>query len=213
VRGAHARKAGELLASVPSAAELPYWADLLLPAASAVGTAGRDFTVQVLAGKQPGIPIDNLRQISPSDYSPHYSLQSPAFARASLLEPVRIDGELFFDSVISGTASIEGENSQHAGDVLAQLHETSLNLAAVIKSAQCHLLRTDYGASIDDDHAIALSRHRALRIYVTEEKNEATVIEWFSRLFLHLNELELVRTELCRPDLLVEAEGIASVRP
>jgi hypothetical protein len=177
-----------------------------------VDTAGQDFVVQMLAGKQPGIPIDNPRQIPPPDYSPRYSPQSPAFARGTLLEPIQIDSDLCFDSIVSGTASIEGEESQHPGDVLAQLQETSLNLAAVSQSAQRHLLSKGHGGSVDDDNAITLSKYRALRVYVTEEKNESTVIEWFSRLFPHLNELELVRAELCRPELLVEAEGIAFVR-
>ncbi|TFG59857.1 MAG: hypothetical protein E4H32_09500, partial [Nitrospirales bacterium] len=56
----------------------------ILPAASAVGTQGGPFQVLFLAGKQPGRPLENPRQISAYKYPPIYGPKSPSFSRATL---------------------------------------------------------------------------------------------------------------------------------
>ena len=56
----------------------------ILPAASAVGTQSGPFQVFFLAGKRPGIPVENPRQVSAYEYPPIYGPKSPSFTRATI---------------------------------------------------------------------------------------------------------------------------------
>jgi len=101
------------------------------PAACALGTRGGPLRVRFLAGRVAAVPIENPRQTSayhyPRDYGPH----SPTFSRAALADAG--GGQVAL--LISGTSSIVGHESVHAGNVAAQTRETLDNLQAVIASA------------------------------------------------------------------------------
>ncbi len=95
------------------------------PAATAIGHPHTTHRLQVywLAGRQPGV----ADRESPADERVSISARarpvSPGFARAMLVA----DGTL----LISGTASIVGHESRHAGDAREQLEEIVRNLAAL----------------------------------------------------------------------------------
>jgi chorismate lyase/3-hydroxybenzoate synthase len=95
------------------------------PAATAIGQQQTTHRLQVywLAGRQPGEPIENPRQVSAYRYPRVHGPVSPGFARATLAA----DGTL----LISGTASIVGHESRHPGDAREQLEEIVRNLAAL----------------------------------------------------------------------------------
>ncbi len=172
-----------------------------LPAASAIDHHGPDLEVHVLAGPEPGIAIENPRQIPAWRYSARYGPRPPCFARALRVAAPR-GGEAVV--LVSGTASIVGEDSRHAGDLAAQLDETFANLAALAGAF------APDGAS---DRAAALARYRALRVYVVRQQDAREVARRVRRALPAAGVLELFRADLCRPELLVEIEGLAAASP
>ncbi|MFA5172465.1 MAG: hypothetical protein WC426_12960 [Sulfuriferula sp.] len=98
-----------------------------LPAACALGAASGPLSIAFLAGRVAPVAIENPRQLSACAYPSIYGPRSPTFSRASLLQWA--GGECLF---ISGTASIVGHESLHAGDVVAQTQETLKNIEAVL---------------------------------------------------------------------------------
>lgn len=95
------------------------------PAATAIGQQQTTHRLQVywLAGRQPGEPVENPRQMSAYRYPREHGPVSPGFSRATRAA----DGTL----LVSGTASIVGHESRHTGDVREQLEEIVRNLAAL----------------------------------------------------------------------------------
>lgn len=103
--------------------------DASLPAATAIGCA-EGLHIFALAGRARAEAIENPRQVSAWRYPRAYGLRPPSFARATLV-PSADSAWLF----VSGTASIVGHESQHAGDVAAQFAEARANVAAVLQAA------------------------------------------------------------------------------
>jgi chorismate lyase / 3-hydroxybenzoate synthase len=97
-----------------------------LPAASAVGMRGRGLATYFLAAREPGLQIENPRQMAAYHYPPQYGPKSPSFSRATLWRDT-----LF----VSGTSSVVGHESVHIGDLEAQLDETLRNIEVVIAQA------------------------------------------------------------------------------
>jgi chorismate lyase/3-hydroxybenzoate synthase len=176
-----------------------------LPAASAVDPHGEDLVVEALAGSAPGRPVENPRQIPAYRYSSRYGAQPPWFSRATLLprNPLGGRGRL---ALVSGTASVRGEDTQHPGDLAAQVEETLCNLAALAAAFSS----APRSARPDPAQAAAeLARYRWLRVYVVRESDAPAVLERVSARFGALEALELVVADLCRSDLLLEIEGTA----
>jgi hypothetical protein len=168
--------------------------DRQVATASGVGHRGRDLFVHCLAMEQPGLAVENPRQVAPYHYSKRFGPLPPAFARATVLSASEdLPGRI----LIGGTASVRGEDSVHLDDLPQQLDETFVNLGALVSAAK-------RGSNGD-----ALSRYRELRAYVPDETNFEWVISAIGRAFPTLARLEVLRADLCRPELLVEIEGIA----
>lgn len=167
-----------------------------LPAACALGMAGGPLTVAFLAGRAPSLPIENPRQISAYDYPPQYGPRSPLFSRASVASVANT--RMLF---LSGTASIVGHATLHAGDVTAQTEESLRNIAAVLAAAGS---RTGAACEPADLDYIVYIRHAA---------DFATVRDVLER---HLGadlKAWYVEADICRADLLVEIEGAAQLPP
>lgn len=100
-----------------------YHHDVDLPAASAVGMRGRGLIAYFLAAREPGVQVENPRQVAAYHYPPQYGPKSPSFSRATVWK----------DRVfVSGTSSVVGHATLHRGDVMAQLQETLRNIEAVL---------------------------------------------------------------------------------
>src|SRR5690606_28962859 len=56
-----------------------------LPAATAIGSDGGGLVMYLLAGRLPGIAIENPRQVSAFRYPRQYGPRSPSFSRATLI--------------------------------------------------------------------------------------------------------------------------------
>jgi chorismate lyase/3-hydroxybenzoate synthase len=164
-----------------------------LPAASALGSDGGGFVLCCLAGKQPGVQIENPRQVSASLYPPRYGLRSPMFARAALVRNTR-GAQL----LVSGTASIVGHESLHIGDPERQLEETARNFEALVEAA----MRADSALA-----QVSRVRLESLKVYLRNSDDYARLLPMVRRLFAVEAEPLVLRADVCRRELLVEIEG------
>lgn len=167
--------------------------DANLPAACALGTRGGPLLLAFLAARRPPIQVENPRQISAYHYPPDYGPRSPTFARASLLPCA--DGEFLF---VSGTASIVGHRTLHAGDAAAQTAETLDNLRALIGAAN--------RASCAGSYALV---DLMLKVYVREPSDLDAIRTRIDALPDSPRQVVYLQADICRPDLLVEIEGTA----
>ena len=164
--------------------------DRLLPTASAVGHDGTDLVVHLLAADAPGTAVENPRQVPSYRYSRRFGPRPPCFARATT---VRWDDDGAATILVGGTASIRGEETMHRGDLPAQARETFDNMTALVQAA---------GAE-------GLAAFESVRVYYVHEADRTVVERMTQAAFPHLATIEYVKADLCRPDLLVEIEGVA----
>jgi hypothetical protein len=110
--------------------------------------------------------------------------------------------------LVAGTASIRGEESVHIGDLGGQLRETFLNLGILIKGPS-----PDGPAKVFDHEELApyLARMTEVRIYYPRPLDEPVVRTAAEGVFSRARTLQLLRADLCRSELLVEIEGVASL--
>jgi chorismate lyase/3-hydroxybenzoate synthase len=164
-----------------------------LPAASALGSETGGFVLSCLAGRQPGMQIENPRQLSAPLYPEQYGRRSPMFARAALVPNGR-GAQL----LVSGTASIVGHESLHIGDPERQLEETARNFEAVVETA----MRAD---AAGPRHSSV--RLESLKVYLRNPDDYALLLPSVRRLFAIEAEPLVLRADICRRELLVEIEG------
>jgi hypothetical protein len=174
--------------------------------ASGVGHDQEDLTLVCLSTTDPGTPVENPRQVASYRYSERWGSLPPCFARATRLPPIEDLAQLL---LVGGTASVRGEDSVHLQDLVAQVQETLTNLAAVVQAGE------DPQQAVDetDDHGIdeLLARYRHLRVYYVESRHLETLRELLGHRLSPSTELEFLQADLCRPELLVEIEGLAEL--
>ncbi|WP_448479802.1 chorismate transformation enzyme, FkbO/Hyg5 family [Pseudoxanthomonas mexicana] len=168
-----------------------------LPAATAIGSRDGRRVLQVywLAAREPGLPLENPRQVSAYRYPREYGPQSPTFARALLPPSPRVP------LLLSGTASIVGHASQHADSLRAQLDETLTNLDSLLGAARER-------APMLSPHLDGTSR---LKVYVRDAADaDAVAAQLEARLGTRVPWL-MLHADVCRRELLVEIEGMHGV--
>ena len=162
------------------------------PAATAVGfQQASSLQVYWLAARVPGEPIENPRQTSAYRYPREYGPTPPSFSRASLLRTRERPWLL-----ISGTASVVGHATLHAGDVLAQLEETRRNLDAIVAEGAQHCGR-----------AAGLNEGTVLKAYVRHAEHVPLVQEYLATTLPQGCVCPVLLADICRADLLVEIDG------
>src|SRR5690606_7667363 len=125
-------------------------------------------------------------------YPPFYGPRAPSFARASR---VTFRGrEVVF---ISGTASIKGSETVHAGDCGKQTVTTLHNLALVAQSVGLGL---DLGRSRGVKRRFVIYLRRAEDYPLVQRLLE-------ERLFAPGDERIYLQADICRSDLMVEIEA------
>jgi enamine deaminase RidA (YjgF/YER057c/UK114 family) len=167
-----------------------------LPTATGVGHSGDTLHVYCLAGERRGTPTENRRQRPAYRYSSRYGPFPPCFARATL-----IDWNETTTLLIGGTASVRGEESLHKGSVEGQLGEAFKNLTSLLEGATRSCEKRD-----------ATWRIEELRTYFVRAEDKDLIRAAVNERFPGQRPTEMVQAELCRPELLVEIEGIASIR-
>ena len=171
--------------------------NFLLPSACALGTGAGPFVVYFIASRSAGVHRENPRQVSAYRYPPQYGQRSPSFARATLTRGG--EGELLF---ISGTASIVGHQSLHAGDVRAQLDETFHNIEALVESTAADE-QTRFRSLTDIDH---------LKVYLRRAADMDIAREFVERRIGAGAQAIYLVGDVCRRELLVEVEAVLSSR-
>jgi chorismate lyase/3-hydroxybenzoate synthase len=161
------------------------------PAATAVGkpTGGRSLQICWLAGRDPGVEIENPRQLAAYRYPRRYGPAAPSFSRAMLVPGLLL---------VSGTASIVGHESVHPGDTIAQLHETLDNLDALLKRA----------GEVAARPVPRLGPESLLKVYLRHAADAAPVAQ---QLHARLGEqlpLVILAADICRDELLLEIEVV-----
>ena len=163
-----------------------------LPAGSAVGRRDRAGMLQIcwLAARQPGRPVGNPRQVQAYRYPRQYGPTPPSFSRAMLLPNDELVG--------SGTASIVGHQSLHAGNLEAQIDETLTNLRELCSAGDrmtAHRQRANRS-----DAAVAVKVY--LRRGDTAPAAAARILAGLPG----TKSLLLLEADICRRELLVEIE-------
>lgn len=159
-------------------------------AATAIGRRDGRRVLQVygLAARAGGVAIENPRQVSAWRYPREYGPTAPTFARASLTGA----GQL----LVSGTAAVVGHASQHAGDTLAQLDETLVNLDQLL------LASGELGARQD-------ARRTLLKVYVRDGAEAAAIEQRIRERHPDIGGVLLLAGDICRRELRVEVDGIS----
>jgi chorismate lyase/3-hydroxybenzoate synthase len=162
------------------------------PSASAVGTTDGGLCVYLLAARAPGMPVENPKQVSAYRYPSRYGPRSPSFSRA-LVKAWPGGTQLF----LSGTASITGHESRHAGRLAAQAEETLANLRTLIGAAE--------QAS---GTVFPLTPHNALlKAYLRRQSDYREVRDLLDRRLGGDIEVLYLEADLCRRELLLEVDG------
>lgn len=158
-----------------------------LPAATAIGRRDGDPRLQVywLAARTPGVALENPRQVSAWRYPRSYGPDAPRFSRA-----MRIGGDAL---LVSGTASVVGHATHHAGVLAAQFAETLANLASVLAAA---------GLPPQP------SRRLLLKAYLRDPAGAAELRALLAQALPGVECLALA-ADVCRRDLLVEMDCVA----
>jgi enamine deaminase RidA (YjgF/YER057c/UK114 family) len=180
------------------------YARAAFPASTGIGTRGRSISIAALAlvsnrDDVVTVPLENPRQTAAYSYPTAYSPSTPKFSRGLAL-CCGDDTTLF----ISGTASITHSESRHVGDVEAQTHELLENITALI--SEDNLTRHGLPGRGTTLEGLGLAR-----VYVKRPKDFARV-QAVCEQRLGKVPSTFVQADVCRPELLVEIEGIAFSR-
>ena len=166
-----------------------------IPAASALGSVGGPLVVYFLAGRHKSVPVENPRQTSAYHYPPEYGPSSPTFSRAGWID-LGQQKVLF----ISGTASIIGHQTRHAGDVAAQTRESMANIAAVI--AETHRVAGAPAYALND---------LSYKVYLRHITDLPLIRAELDLLIAPSTPVFYLQADICRQDLLVEIEATAGI--
>jgi enamine deaminase RidA (YjgF/YER057c/UK114 family) len=144
-------------------------------------------------------PLENPQQTPAYEYAAAYSPKSPKFSRAMAL----MLGEHVI-TWVSGTASIVDSESKHIGDPAAQTEQTIDNIERLIS-------RENF-----ERHGLGNARATAadlakVRVYVKRPEDYRKCREVCERRFPNVPAVYTV-ADVCRPELLVEIEGLAFSR-
>lgn len=142
------------------------------------------------------VPLENPQQTSAYAYGARYSRQSPRFSRAMALVT-----DNYVTTWISGTASIVNSESRYVGDIEAQTEQTIDNVERLISAENFkqHGIRRA-GAALND-----LTK---IRIYLKRPEDLPACRQICERRFGSVPSIYLI-ADVCRPELLVEIEGVA----
>ncbi|WP_086853838.1 FkbO/Hyg5 family chorismatase [Amycolatopsis kentuckyensis] len=166
-----------------------------LPAATGIGSRGDGVTVYFIAERS-GAPVhfENPRQVPAHRYPREYGPRSPSFARATLLPA----SEKLF---LSGTASIIGHRSTHAGDLDGQCDTTLENIRILLADVS-----EKTGGKVEPDS------FTMLKAYVRHERDVPHVRRRLRDEVGPLVPLQLFTVDICRRELLLEVEGVLTMK-
>jgi chorismate lyase/3-hydroxybenzoate synthase len=163
------------------------------PVASALGGHAGALVIYFLGAREPAETIENPRQVSAYAYPAIYGPRRPLFSRSSI-----VSGDHLPYFLISGTASIVGHESRHPGDVDAQAAETLSNIRALIQEAE----RQGFPRT---------GKSWFLKIYVRHPEHLDRIRAQVAEIVRPTDRCIYLHADICRPELLVELEGVCVV--
>jgi chorismate lyase/3-hydroxybenzoate synthase len=178
-----------------AALERAGYGDGELCAGTAIGGDEPRLRIYLLCAPRCGINIENPRQVAAYRYPRQYGPRSPSFARATAVAG-RDESMLL---MVSGTASVVGHRTVHAGDIDGQLSELIRNLESLLAESARKLARPGLAE---------FGEHSLLRVYVRHAE-DWPVIERRLRARWPGVRLAGLRGDVCRSDLLVEIEAVS----
>jgi enamine deaminase RidA (YjgF/YER057c/UK114 family) len=171
------------------------------PASTGIGTHGSELVTSCVALETERkdislVPLENPQQTSAYAYDARYSRQSPRFSRGMALVT-----DNYVTTWISGTASIVNSESRYIGDIQAQTEQTIQNIERLISPENFtrHGIRRA-GATLND-----LTK---IRVYLKRPQDFALCRSVCEKRFGSVPSIYVV-ADICRPELLVEIEGVA----
>ncbi|TWU36014.1 RidA family protein [Novipirellula artificiosorum] len=174
---------------------------VVYPASTGIGMTGGGLTLSGMALQTDRkdvrlISLENPQQTSAFEYAKSFSVKSPKFARAMAV----MIGE-YATIWVSGTASILDSESVHLDDIEKQTEQTIDNIEQLISPTNCerHGL-SGVGAELSD-----LAK---VRVYVKRPEDFEKCRAVCERRFGALPTIYAF-ADVCRPELLVEIEGVA----
>lgn len=176
----------------------------IYPASTGIGTDEHGLVITSLSVQTERedvavLSLENPRQISSFDYPKEYSAKSPKFSRATA---IRMGDHM--TTWVSGTASIVDSETVFPDDAGKQTEQTLDNIENLISAENFSRLGwEDAGATLGD-----LAK---VRVYVKHAKDYETCRAVCERR-LGLVPAVYAEASVCRPDLLVEIEGVAFSR-
>ena len=177
---------------------------VVYPASTGIGMAGTGLVLSCLALETTRedvclLPLENPQQTPAYAYHPKYSPQSPKFSRAVAL----VLGN-YVTTWISGTASIVNSETCYVGDIEKQTEQTIENIERLIAPDNFALHGVKgAGARLHDVAKI--------RVYLKRAEDLAKCRAVCQRRFGQVPVIYAV-ADVCRPELLVEIEGVAFTR-
>ncbi|MGL6197136.1 MAG: Rid family hydrolase [Thermoguttaceae bacterium] len=174
------------------------------PASTGIGSDDVDIVIGGLALSTKrtdiiAVPLENPNQTSAFDYGVVYSPQSPKFARAMGLQ-IGDAARIY----VSGTAGITESESRYENDPEAQTELTLDNIEALISGENL----ANHGIKGFDAN---LSDLAVARVYVKREAEYERIKAICEKRCKNIPILYTI-ADVCRPELLVEIEGIAVAR-
>ncbi len=169
--------------------------DTTLPAACLLGDYSESILLYALVSEQGGKQVENPRQVSAFHYPPQYGRSSPSFSRALAIHWHGGERQLY----ISGTASVVGHATLH-DTTEAQTRETLANLEALLAA----------GREQDGPRAETLAAINPLKAYIRHPEDYPTVRRILEEQLPEGHPVLYLKADVCRADLLVEIEGVAS---
>ena len=176
----------------------------IYPASTGIGTRGAGLVAGCLALQTRRddallVHLENPQQTPAYAYHSRYSPKSPKFSRGMALAL----GE-YATTWISGTASIVNSESRHPGDIERQTEQTIDNIERLIApdNFASHGVR-QAGATLHD-----LAK---VRVYLKRAEDFPKCRSICERRFGRVPAIYAV-ADICRPELLVEIEGVAFSR-
>jgi enamine deaminase RidA (YjgF/YER057c/UK114 family) len=174
------------------------------PASTGIGMSGQGLVLSCLALETRRkdvclVPLENPGQTPAYAYHLKHSPQSPKFSRAMAL----ILGD-YVTIWISGTASILDSESRHPGDVEKQANQTIDNIERLIS-------RENFAWHGVGNAGATLRDLAKIRVYLKHPEDFARCKAVCEQRFGPVPAI-YAHADVCRPELLVEIEGIAFSR-
>ncbi len=178
------------------------WTESAFPSSTCIGAEGSGlaagcFTFETKRKEVLLLPLENPLQTPAYSYRSAYSAQSPKFSRAmSLVLGGRVT------AWVSGTASIVDSESRHHGDAERQTMQTIDNIERLVsgENFSSHGV-TGVNGSLGD--------FRGIRVYIKRPEDFMRCKAVCESRFGPVPAIYAV-ADVCRPELLVEIEGVAS---